>query len=64
MLFNLLGNLEHDVVLQMMACQLHCAGLLAFNQSVTRRVGLWTIEALIVEIDATGRRFDLTPSGR
>ena len=30
----------------------------------TRRLGLWTIEALIVEIDATGRRFDLTPSGR
>ena len=25
--------------------------------------GLWTIEALIVEIDATGRRLDLTPSG-
>ena len=30
----------------------------------TRRRGKWTIEALIVEIDATGQRLDLTPSRR
>jgi hypothetical protein len=30
----------------------------------TRRLGQWTIEALIVEIDETGRRLDLTPPGR
>ena len=28
----------------------------------TRRLGLWAIEALIVEIDETGQRLDLTPS--
>ena len=30
----------------------------------TRRLGLWAIEALIVEIDETGQRLDLTPSER